>query len=257
MPFQWRDEPGAAPVSPGSIVISSFPSAGFAATVAAHYMVQTLKLPRIGRFDSDELPPIAVVQSGQVNPAIRVYGRPGLTMVLSEFPVIPSVTQGVAEAILAGAEQRRARAVVGLEGVIPHPAAPEDDGPAEGTVWAVSSRSDGPVQSGLVAAGAHPLDDGILGGVSGALLVGGLARAIPVAVLLVSARSAEGLPDNRAGAALIEVLDRFLPELSIDTKPLRTQAELIEKALRAALKSREKAAHPIPPGESAEPTIYQ
>ena len=131
--------------------------------------------------------------------------------------------------------------------------------PEEGTIWVASSRTTSEPQARLIAAGARPLEDGILGGVSGALLVGGLARKIPVSVLLVSARSAEGLPDHRAGAALIEILDRFLPELAIDTKPLRSQAEIIEKAIRAAMKSREKAASPRAPapGEGAEPTIYQ
>ena len=66
----------------------------------------------------------------------------------------------------------------------------------------------------------------------------------------MSAQVAEGLPDHRAGAALIETLDRVLPELEIDTGPLRAQAEQIEKALRAVMKSHPGSA---PPTEAPTP----
>ncbi|MCI4329881.1 MAG: PAC2 family protein, partial [Thermoplasmata archaeon] len=108
----------------------------------------------------------------------------------------------------------------------------------------------------LKKANARRLEDGVIGGLSGALLIEGITRATPVAVLLVSAvTAAEGFPDHRAGAALIETLDRLLPELKIDTGPLRTQAESIEKALRAAMRARTRAV-PELPTEPAQPTIY-
>ncbi|HTP55830.1 MAG TPA: PAC2 family protein, partial [Thermoplasmata archaeon] len=83
--FSWRDEgsAGGGPTA-GSVLLSSFPSAGLATTVAGHYMVRALKLPRTGRFDSADLSPVAVVQGGEVHPTIRVYGRPDLGLVLSE-----------------------------------------------------------------------------------------------------------------------------------------------------------------------------
>jgi predicted ATP-grasp superfamily ATP-dependent carboligase len=75
--------------------------------------------------------------------------------------------------------------------------------------------------------------------------------------LLVSARTTEGFPDHRAGAALIETLDRLFPELTIDTGPLRTQAELIEKALRAQMLSRPKAGDDRAPPAPTDTPIYQ
>ena len=113
-----------------------------------------------------------------------------------------------------------------------------------------------PTLAGLFAeARAHPLTDGILGGVSGALLVHGQNHRVPVGALLVSARRTEGYPDHRAGAALIEAIDRMLPTIEIDTKPLRTQAEMIEKALRAAIESHAKSTPP-PAAEDLR-SIYQ
>ncbi|HUI38415.1 MAG TPA: PAC2 family protein [Thermoplasmata archaeon] len=253
MPSEWVDE-GPVVSTPGGILLSSFPSAGLAATVAAHYIVQTLKLPRIGYVESPDSPTLAIVQNGRVNPPVRAHGRADLTVVLSELPVPPDAAVDIARAILGAAEARKVRLIIGLEGVVPHPPVPEDvQGPE--SVWAVLSRPDAKLQDQLKGANSRALEDGVIGGVSGALLVESLRRSTPTAVLLVSARPVpEGYPDHRAGAALIEVLDRLLPELQIDTRPLRTQAEMIERALRSAMKTH-RAKEPMPEGQGS-PTIY-
>ncbi len=258
MEFTWTDEAptGQAP-GPGAVLLSSFPSAGLAATVASHYIIRSLKLHRVARFESPELAPIAVVQAGQVNPTIRVYGRPGLGLVLSEFPPLPSQLTPIARTILDAAERLSARLIICLEGVVPHPELEGEDAPeptgapaaTDESVWVAFSRREPAMIDAFARTSAHPLEEGVVGGVSGALLVQGLGRKIPVAVVLVSTRAAEGLPDHRAGAVLIETLDRLLPELSIDTGPLRQQAAEIERMLRTAMKTRpvESPAEPSRP----------
>jgi predicted ATP-grasp superfamily ATP-dependent carboligase len=261
MQFTWRDEaPAPKNFGEGSVLVSAFPSAGLATTVAGHYMIRALSLPRVGRFESPDLAPIAVVQGGEVHPIVRVYGRHDLGLVLSEFPPSPSQANALARTILDAAELHKARMIVGFEGVVPHPpgdaeaeeeesAVAEEQSPEQ--VWVAYSRKDPAILKTFEPAKARLLEDGVIGGVSGALLVQGIGRSIPVVVLLVSARVAEGLPDHRAGAALIETLDRVLPELEIDTGPLRAQAEQIEKALRAVMKSHPATA---PPTEATPPT---
>jgi len=256
--FAWRDEAAVAPPAPGSVLLSSFPSAGLATTIAGHYIVRALKLPRIGRFDSSDMAPVAVVQAGEVNPTIRVYGRSDLGIVLSEFPPSSSQANAIARTVLEAAERRKARMIVCLEGVVPHPtggddeeesatAVPPDD---DENVWVAYSMRDPALVSAFEKTAAHPLEEGVIGGVSGALLVQGIGRRVPVAVLLVSSRAAEGIPDHRAGAVLIETLDRLLPELKIDTGPLRKQAEQIERMLRLAMKTRTGTPTPAAPSES-------
>ncbi len=265
MEFTWHEDGSpSSTFQHGSVVISAFPSAGLATIVAAHYIIRVLRLPRIGRFESPDLSPIAVVQGGEVHPMVRAYGRPDLALVLSEFPPTPPQANALAKTILDNAERHRARILLCLEGVVPHPPGDndsEEDEAAEAVapvpkepseqVWLASSVKDPAFLRSLEAARARPLEDGVIGGVSGALLVQGLGRSVPVVVLLVSARVAEGLPDHRAGAALIESLDRLLPEIEIDTGPLRAQAEQIEKALRAAIKSRPT---PTPEGAATPPS---
>ncbi len=262
--FVWRDEvPPEKNFGTGSVVVTAFPSAGLATTVAAHWAIRALKLPRIGRFESPDPSPIAIVQGGEVNPMVRAYGRPDLALVLSEFPPTPSQATSLARTILDAAESHHARMIVGLEGVVQNPEA-DDEGEGSGTgtpaetkdaeieeqVWVAFSRREPALVKTFDAAQARSLEDGVIGGVSGGLLVQGIARKIPVAVLLVSARVAGGLPDHRAGAALIETLDRLLPEVQIDTEPLRSQAQQIEKALRAAMRGR-----PPPPGPPSDVAV--
>lgn len=262
--YQWSDEGPAGIVAPGATILSSFPTAGLAATIAAHYVISTLSLPRVGILDSPEAPPVAIVQSGGVQPPVRVHGRADLGVVLSEFPPALSSVPLLAAGILEGAERRRAKALICLEGVVPHPIEEESDdadaaSSSEPSVWYVASRADDGLRQSVERSGARPLGDGVIGGVSGSLLVGGLRREIPVLVLLVRARESTGFPDNRAGAALIETLDKILPQLKIDTGPLRTQAETIERALRAVMKGRNGATAPARPEtpEAGPSSMYQ
>jgi predicted ATP-grasp superfamily ATP-dependent carboligase len=258
--YRWSGEPGVAGTSPGATILSSFPTAGLAATIAAHYVIATLNLPRIGILESSEAPPVAIVQGGAVQPPVRVHGRPDLGVVLSEFPPALTAVSHLAEGILDGAEQRQARTLVCLEGVVPHPVEEEaeSDNPEPG-VWFATSRVDDALRQSIERAGARTLGEGVIGGVSGALLVGGLRRKIPVIVLLVRARESSGFPDHRAGAALIETLDKMLPQLKIDTGPLRTQAETIERALRAVIKGRgpDHAGPASEPARDGGSSMYQ
>lgn len=256
MEYRWQDESSELMPAPGGVLLSSFPSAGLAATVASHYIIRTLQLPRTAIFDSSEVAPVAIVQGGQVNPAVRVYGRKDLGLVLSEVPALPSNIAALTQAILDGAEKRGARLVLGLEGVVPHPTTDEEESPDE-KVWVATSRRDPVLDKLFAGANAHPLDEGVIGGVSGALLVAGITRKIPVAVLMVSAQASVGFPDHRAGAVLIEALDRLLPELAIDTRPLRSQAEAIEKALRSAMRQQSKTKGETASVDETDRTMYQ
>jgi uncharacterized protein len=258
MEFVWQDEVPPVPgPGRGSVLLSSFPSAGLAATVASHYIVRSLHLARVGRFESPDVAPIAVVQAGQVNPTIRVYGHPGLGLILSEFPPLAMQLNPIARTILDAADRVSARLVVCLEGVVPHPElepeppAAVPDGESAENVWVAFSRREQEVLNAFQRTEARPLEEGVIGGVSGALLVQALGRKVPVAVVLVSTRAPEGLPDHRAAAVLIETLDKLLPELKIDTGPLRKQAAEIERMLRAAMKTRPQSSEPEgeqPPG---------
>ena len=248
MAYEWSDSKGAPAARPGSIVVTSFPSAGLATTVAGHFMIRALKLVRTGLFEAPEMAPVAVVQGGEVQPPIRAYGNGSLSLVLSEFPPASGQATAIARAIYDGALQRKAGMIVCLEGVVPHPNDPAEE-PAssdEGieASWVAFSHRSAALDGRFLKPPTKLLSDGVIGGVTGALLVLALDREIPVVALLVSARATEGYPDDRAGAHLIETLTAAFPEFKIDTGPLRAQAEEIEKMLRTSMQRT-----PSPPTE--------
>lgn len=256
MSVAWKPEPSGKMPDPGALVISCFPSAGLAPTVAGHYILQVLKLPRIGLLVSDDLPPLAVIQGGRVNPPVRAYGNKDLVLILSEFPLPATLINPLAATVLQTAVQIKAGGVLGIEGVVPHPVDSDEtsDSPPDEMVWYAGSGTSEALPADYKAAGVRAMGDGVIGGVSGSLLVQGIGAGLPVGALLVSATDA-GYPDHRAAAKVIEVLDQVLPHVQIDTKPLRTQAEVIEKALRAAVKSREPPAPGLPTTDNLP--IYQ
>ena len=171
--YGWHADTPAAPMGDSPVLLSCFPSAGLAAIVAAHYMVQALNLPRIGTFDSEDSLPLAIVQGGQVHPPIRVYGA---TVWRSCSASSPAATAAgpIATAILAVAARLHARLVLAVEGVVPHPPGEESDEEPkevpEEAVWFVTAQHDSVWSEALKKAQAKSLGDGIIGGISGALL---------------------------------------------------------------------------------------
>ncbi|MHB1866551.1 MAG: proteasome assembly chaperone family protein [Thermoplasmata archaeon] len=259
MPYEWSDSQGAPAARPGSIVVTSFPSAGLATTVAGHFMIRSLKLARTGLFEAPEMAPVAVIQGGEVQPPIRAYGNGALSLVLSEFPPSPGQATSIARAILEGARHRKAGMIVCLEGVVPHPNAAEgEEAPPDENAeasWVALSHRTADLDRRFLKPPSKLLSDGVIGGVTGALLVLALSGEIPVVALLVSARATEGYPDDRAGAHLIETFTGAFPEFQIDTGPLRAQAEEIEKMLRASIQR--TAAPPAENGGSPATDMYR
>ncbi|MCI4363422.1 MAG: PAC2 family protein [Thermoplasmata archaeon] len=258
MEFEWQVDSGAKELEPDAVLLCGFAGAGLAATVAAHYMVRALGLPRIAILRSAQEIPIAIVQNGRVQPPIRVHGAGKIAIALSEFPPPPVGLAPLADVLLAGAAARKVRLLLALEGVLPHPLVEgegEESALGEEQAWVITSRPDPELLASFRNASARPLADAVLAGVAGALLVRSQNVALPVGALLVSARDSEGFPDHRAAAALIETVARLLPDLKIDTGPLRTQAEVIERALRAAMQGRKQGGVPAKGTENA--SIYQ
>ena len=82
----------------------------------------------------------------------------------------------------------------------------------------------------LEDAGAKQLKEGIIMGVTGAILL----NVDKVPVSCVFAETTTDLPDSKAAAKVIEVLDKYL-DLNVDYKPLLVQAKKFEEKLKGIL----------------------
>ncbi|MBW2994726.1 PAC2 family protein, partial [Candidatus Woesearchaeota archaeon] len=84
--------------------------------------------------------------------------------------------------------------------------------------------------------GVEPLVEGIIMGVTGALM----QRADGIPLSCIFAETHSGLPDSKAAAKLIEVLDAYVG-LHVDPKPLIQSAEKFEQKIRGLLEKSKEA----------------
>jgi predicted ATP-grasp superfamily ATP-dependent carboligase len=125
------------------------------------------------------------------------------------------------------AKKLKAKEIISLEGVgSPHP--------EESRVFFYVTKDGG--RTTKLKKAANPLNEGIIVGVTGALLVKDVGT--PVVALFAEAQS--NLPDSKAAAEIIKVLDAYTG-LKVDYKPLVKQAEQFEQKLKKIMEKGAKA----------------
>ncbi len=233
-PIDWKD----------AMVFLAFPSPGSAPTIAIHYLQRRLDLPLVGSIHIENQSPVAAVYNGIASSPIRIHGGktecklgdercPTVYLITSDLPLGPEATSLIGEAIMQ--ETRGAKLVLSLDSVIRQE---KDEKP---DMYAAASSES--ILSVLTLDDVEPMSQAILVGMSGEVLLQAEAAGLPAGALLVEAE--ESLPDGRAAAVLIGAVDRILPSIDIDAKPLLEEAMELEKEIAdaQAQADRAKAAH--------------
>jgi len=120
-------------------------------------------------------------------------------------------------------KQLNAKEVISLEGV-------GSSSTIEGKTQAFYYSNDKTKANKLEAIGIKPLKEGIIMGVTGALLL----KKDQLKISAIFSETHSNLPDSKAAAEIIKVLDQYLG-LEVDYKPLLEQAEKFEDKLRGLL----------------------
>jgi uncharacterized protein len=81
--------------------------------------------------------------------------------------------------------------------------------------------------------GVELLENGMITGISGMLLNEGARLGKDVICIIAEAK--ENFPDAKAAVRLVQIMDKIMPEVEIDTKPLEKEAEKLEKEIKEAL----------------------
>lgn len=231
----------------GSDVLVAVPSVGMASTIAATYLITTLKTDQVTAFDSDEFPPLSMVYRNKPKFPVRVYHaeKEKLAIFISEVPLIPKTHRPLGRTVLDWAKAGGARRIVCLEGL------PLSGEGAEQSidVWAVGSTDQ--ARADIEASGIPSLETGMVSGVAGVLLNEGRWASYNVIALLGEARPY--LPDAAAAARLVEAADKLMPQVEIDLTPLLSQA----KDLEAHMKTLKEQARPVTRETEAQPSYYR
>jgi uncharacterized protein len=236
-----------------AMLIDGFPTVGLVSTIVASYIVDALKLQRVGAIMSREFPAASVVVGGVPSPPMRIYAGPKVcgpnnecdqvVVLTSEFSVPNELQLPLARAILNWSKEMGVKLIVSLEGTAleKEPASDED-------LVVFGAGSTDHSRKIVDNFNMEHMQTGIIMGVSGHLL--NLANMEGVEMLCLLAPAHLEFPDARAAARLIEVIDDMLPVVEIDTSPLLEEASKIEENIQGAIQMMRKNIETGVKGES-------
>jgi len=197
-------------------IIEGFPGFGLVSTIATEYLIGHLDADQIGKITIEELPPIVAVHSAEViDPVGIFYSKKYNLVILHALTSVNGYEWQIAKKVEELAKQLGAKEVICIEGV----------GSTSETSEAFYL-SDHFASQIKKKTGLRELKEGIIMGVTGALM---LNKTLPLSCIFSEAHSS--LPDSRAAAKIIEVLDKYLG-LKVETGPLIKKAEEFENKIK-------------------------
>lgn len=212
------------------VILEGFPGFGFVATIATEYILDHLNFKSIGRITSRELPPMAVIHNKKIIQPLEIfYNKKYNLVVLQALSGVADMEWEVAEALVSLYEKLSAKELISIEGI---------GSPIEREKPEAYYHTNIPIkQKQLEKSGLNPLREGIVLGVSGALM---LSLPRTVKSTFIFAETYSKLPDSRAAAKIVEVLDKYLG-LKIDYKPLIKRAGEFEQKLKKLITQTQQA----------------
>lgn len=203
------------------IIIEGFPSFGLVGTITTEFLLEHLKAELIGEFIYNELSPVAAIHKGKIVNPMAVWYVPSKNMVILHTILnVKGFEWEIAEAIMDMAKKMNAKEIISLEGVA------TDDLSEDIKAYYYGDKK-------LEQYGAMPIKESIIMGVSASLML----RHKKINCLFAAAHSQ--LPDSKASAKLIEILDKYLG-LDVDYHPLLKQAEEFENKIKNIIQQSNK-----------------
>ena len=209
----------------GYTLIEAFPGIGLVGPMAGSYMVEKLGMQNIGYIDGDMFPPIASIHNSIPMRPARIYKSEKYKFILmiSEFTIPPMLVQQLADEILSFARKYAIKSIVSVGGI-------PSQKPAE-RIYVASSDKD--ILKKAVKVGIKPLQEGVVAGVSAALLV--KARDYNRRSFEVMAEVDPRITDPKYAETAIEGLNKLL-DMDIDLDELDKEAKEVEAKIRELLK---------------------
>ncbi len=208
-------------------IVEGFPGFGLIGTIAIEFLMDHLETEKIGTIEMDEVPAmIAIHQSKVIEPVSLHYNKEHNLVLVHAINIGKNTGWKLSELIEELARELDAKEVISLEGV---------GSPNPGSKVFFYTTTNGSLTKKLSAV-ASPLSEGIVVGVTGALL----AKSLKIPIIAFFAEAQSGLPDSRAAAEIIKALDAYTG-LEIDPKPLLQQAKMFEQKLKGIVQKSGKA----------------
>lgn len=205
----------------GVTIIEGFPGIGLVGTITTEFLTEHLKTEKIGSIAVDDVPAIVAVHGSKVIEPISIHYNQKYNIV-----IVHSISLGkgtgwdMADMIQDLAQQLSAKEIISIEGV----GSMKPTGTTNVFYYTTNDKNKPRLEKS-----AKPLKEGIVVGVTGALLARREHYATPVTAFFAETQSQ--LPDSKSSAEIIRALDTYL-NLAVDPKPLLKQAQQFEGKLK-------------------------
>ena len=211
------------------IIIESFPGFGLVGTIAAEFLIYHLDTEMIGKIWFEKMPAVtAIHEENVVQPMGLFYNKKYNIVILHAITGAKGIEWKLSSAIIDLAKKLKAKEIICLEGV---------GNPTLATTSEAFFYSSNPNKKNVFKKlGIEPLKEGIIMGVTSALLLN--HDEFPFSCIFAEASS--NMPDSKAAAKIIEILDKYL-DLKVDYKPLLEQAKKFEEKIKGILSKSEEA----------------
>lgn len=228
----------------GALVVVGAPTLGLVGTITARFLTQSLDMKLIGGFHSDRFPPSVIVHDGIPLHPVRIHAmetKCGLDLdcdkvvvLTSETFLDPHILWPLGQTIIDWCKSIDSDMILVPDAVRP-PGKQESD-----TIRGIASTSK--AREFMERTNVQPLEDGLIMGNSASLLLTAEHEGMDLVCLL--SESVPDHPDARAAARVVRLLDKILPEIHIESKPLEEEAEKIEgmvKRMREDIEAHKEA----------------
>jgi uncharacterized protein len=204
----------------GPTIIVGFPGLGLVGPIVIEFLTDHLKTQRVGTFSYDELPPTVVIHKGTLVHPMCVHYSKEKNLLLFYTLLNPAGNEWKLAAEVARiASEMKAKQVIAID------AANAMDGD-ENAVFAFNDPA-------LLSLGAKPMNESVIGGTTGALLV-----ELP-STKCVFASAQQQIQDAKAAAGVVKLLSKHL-SLGVDEHPLLEQAAQFETKLKSLIEQGKK-----------------
>ena len=205
----------------GYTLIEAFPGVGLVGPMAASYLIEKLGMKGIGYIESDAFPPIAAIHGAVPMFPARIYKNEKYKIVLfmSEFTIPPNAVNQLSEEMLAFTRKYGISKIVSVGGM-------PTQKPAESVYLASNDQSMVKKASGNEV---KPIQEGVVAGVSAALLTKSGIYNIPAIDILVEVNA--GFMDPKYAEKAINVLNKLL-SVNIDLEELDKEAKVVEARIK-------------------------
>ena len=210
-------------------LVEGFPGFGLVGTIASEFLLDHLKFEQIGKIIFDDIPATIAIHQGKVVEPLGVfYNKEYCLILLHAITASSGIEWKLSDIVVELVKQLNIREIICLEGV----GSSEETTASRVFYYSNNEKNKNKFEKIKV----EQLKEGIIIGVTGAVLI----RTEKVPISCIFAETHSSLPDSKAAAKIIEVLDKYLG-LKVDYKPLLVQAEKFEDKLRGLLTESQNA----------------